>query len=87
MQHAADLNKSPMLKSIYNILSDLQWHTTKDLADKTGCVVVSTRISELRRNYVNIACQYVGKTDRGNKIYQYKMIVPICGSGNGKKDK
>lgn len=88
MQHAAKLNNSPMLQSICKILSDWQWHTTKEIADKTGCVCVSTRISELKRNIVHsifvndvmvkqIKCRYVGKTNKGNKIYQYRMLGEV----------
>lgn len=73
MQHAANLDKSKMLQAILIVLVDCQWHSTKEIADKTGCVVVSTRISELRRNDIKIDCKYVGKTDKGNKIYQYRI--------------
>ncbi len=73
MQHAADLKTSNRLKEIYNILLDYQWHTTKEIGDKTGCECVSTTISEIRKNDIKIACEYVGRTEKGNKIYQYKI--------------
>ena len=74
-QHAADLDKSNMLKAIYNVLSDYDWHTTREIAERTGCVVVSTRISEIRRNDIKIDCRYVGRSSKGNKIYQYRMLA------------
>ena len=75
MQHAANLKTSTLLQGIYDVLTDYQWHTTKEIADRTGCEVTSTRISEIRRNNIKIDCEYVGQTDKGNKIYRYRMLI------------
>lgn len=72
--HAAQLNNSKMLQSIYSLLSDNQPHSTREIADKTGCVSVGTRISELRHGGLRIGCVYKGKTGSGNKVFEYLLL-------------
>lgn len=72
--HAGNLETSKMLQAIHGVLLDYQPHSTKEIADKTGCVSVGTRISELRVNNLNIKCAYKGKTENGNKVFQYQLL-------------
>ena len=74
--HAGNLESSKMLQSIYEVLLDCQPHSTREIADKTGCVAVGTRISELRNGLQRkrILCSYKGRTDTGNRIYEYQLL-------------
>ena len=74
--HAANLATSKMLQLIHSILLDYQPHTTKEIADKTGCECVGTRIQELKHpmNGLRIECNYKGMTEKRNKIYEYQLL-------------
>ena len=74
--HAGNLESSIMLQRIHGILLDHQPHSTKEIADRTGCVAVGTRISELRNGLQRkrILCSYKGRTDTGNRIYEYQLL-------------
>ena len=72
--HAGNLKSSRMLQAIHEVLLDYQPHSTKEIADKTGCLAVGTRISELRHGGLRVGCVYKRKTENGNKIYEYQLL-------------
>lgn len=72
--HARTIANSPRLQQTLAILADGLPHTSKDIRDITKSVCVGTDISELRYNGKVIECQLMGKTDEGNKVYEYRLI-------------
>ena len=72
--HARTLENSPRLQQTLGVLSDGKRHTSAEIRNITKSVCVGTDISELRHNGKTIECQLVGKTDEGNKVYEYWQI-------------
>lgn len=74
--HAANLSTSLMLQEIHSVLLDYQPHSTKEIADKTGCECVGTRIQELKhpKNGLRISCVYKGMTEKRNKVFEYQLL-------------
>lgn len=74
MNHHARLETSLPLQRIKEALLDGQWHTSLELAIKTGTVCIGARCAELRSNGLDIECRYKGKSASGNKIYEYRLV-------------
>jgi len=59
--NAARLEKSVRLLRVLGVLSDRQWHTTRDIVHEADVCAVNSIISELRANGIDIECECAGK--------------------------
>lgn len=73
MTHAARIEKSSRLQRTLAALADGKAHTTAEIAHLTGSMAVHTDVHELRRNGYDVACQYVGRSPTGRKVYAYRL--------------
>jgi len=74
--HAADINKSVMLRRILEGMADGLFHSTREIANATGCCCVSSRIQELKANGYNVECAYSHTTEDRNRVYKYRLLPP-----------
>lgn len=67
--HYARIDRSPRLQRAMRLLSDGQWHTTRDIVMGAEVMAVNSAMSELRRNGLHIECEL----DSGRRgVYRYR---------------
>jgi len=74
--HAARLETSPRLKSVMAALWDGEWHSTMELAMRTGGCAIHSDIAELRANGIEIESRYEGVSANGRRVYAYRAALP-----------
>ena len=81
MMHFARLDRSDTLRRILLLLQTRgeAGVTTAEISQAfreagSGLESVSTWISALRHNGVNVECEYVGMTETRRKIYKYRLV-------------
>jgi hypothetical protein len=72
--HSAKLHKSARLQRVYNLLLDGKEHTTRDIIQSCTVCSVSSIVSELRRNNIDITCRFIERT-KGAAVYGYTLGV------------
>lgn len=73
--HYAKLSESKRLQKLADFLADGRVHTTRDIIVATGVCAVNSAVSELRRNGIDIECKYAGRTEDGNRVYEYALTA------------
>lgn len=72
--HAGNIEKCDRLQKIFTVLADYQWHTNREIFDRTGVHAYSTGISEIRHNGYPVESRAV-KGQRG--LHEYRMLRPV----------
>jgi len=73
--HCGHPGRSKRLARTLNVLMEAKgaWITTFVIQQKTGSMKPSTDVDDLRRaGYPVSAARYVGMTDKGRKVYEYR---------------
>jgi biotin operon repressor len=73
--HAAKIENSPRLQETLALLRDCTWHDGADITAATGSQALHSDIHELRENGYTIEQRYAGRTDKGRRISQYRLIA------------
>lgn len=74
--HFARLENSPQLQALHAAFLKRKGEvvTTIELFRETGLMSISTRVSELRANGIDISdAVYMGKSETGAKVFGYKL--------------
>lgn len=66
--HAANLGNSERLKRVHKLLSDGQWHGTREINRLADVCAVNTACAELRANGIEVITRCIG---RG--LYEYRL--------------
>lgn len=66
--HAADIHKSARLQRVYSMLSDGQWHSTREIQNMADICNPNTAKAELLENGCKVECEQRGK------YFYYRMI-------------
>jgi hypothetical protein len=77
--HAADVAESRRLQRVVEALKlSPDGLTTREIITRTGTCAVNSVVSELRANGYAIECRYMGKSDEGMRIYNYRLTAPVA---------
>lgn len=68
--HFARVDKSPRLQRLLSLLQQSP-RTTREIQELAEVRAVSASVTELRRNGYIIDCDYVGKSERGERVFLY----------------
>lgn len=71
--HAAKIINSTRLQRIYNLLSDGEEHSTREIVHKCNVCAVNSAVSELRANGVNIVCRQ-RPSRNGRRHWTYQLL-------------
>ena len=75
--HAARFERSERLQRAHALLSDGDWHSTRDLVANAQICAVNSVIAELRENGFYIEGHWTRDPATGQRIYVYRM--PFAG--------
>ena len=72
--NSASLARSKRLQRVHALLSDEQWHSTRDIIDRARVCAVNSIVAELRDNGCQIETRR-GKALAGDSsvVYRYRM--------------
>jgi len=70
--HFAKIDKSPRLQRLLALLKEGP-RTTREIQELAEVRAVSASVTELRRNGYIIDCDYVGKSERGERVFRYTI--------------
>ncbi len=72
--HAAQIENSTRLQETLAILLDCNWHDGAEITSATDSQALHSDIHELRENGYAIEQRYAGKTPKGRRISQYRLL-------------
>lgn len=75
--HAARIENSPRLQRAHGLLSDGEWHSTRDLVTNAHLCAVNSVVAELRENGFFIEGKWAKDPVSGQRIFVYRM--PFAG--------
>lgn len=75
--HAANLAKSPRLQRVHDLLADGRPHSTRDIVVKADVCAVNAIVAELRSQGAVIVCRQAPRSDRGGRVWLYRMTEPV----------
>ncbi len=73
--HAGKLESSQRLKDTYAVLSDRDWHSTRDIGRLTGSCAVHSDIAALRENGMDVVKRQ--RRHMGIPVYEYIIVGKI----------
>ena len=71
--HFARIETSQRLQELVKVLEDGLWHSTLEIARRTGSVACHSDLHELRQNGFLVEQRYNGQTPSGRRISEYRM--------------
>lgn len=73
--HAATISNSGRLQAVLAYLRAKgdEGATTRQLIAATGCCAINSIVAELRAGGIAVECDYEGTTDKGARIYRYRL--------------
>jgi hypothetical protein len=69
--HYAKLKDSKRLQRVLSLLQDGAKHSTRDIVLRAGVCAVNSVVSELRANGITVNCDFRGRTENGDSIFEY----------------
>ena len=77
MMHAARIERSERLQRVHGLLSDGEWHSTRDIMREADVCAVNSVAAELRENGFYIEGKWSKDPITGRRIFLYRM--PFAG--------